>query len=377
MDLGPNSHLIGHPEGRALLNTPALLLDIDSLDHNIAAMADFGASRGLTLRPHAKTHRSAHIGAKQVAAGAVGLCCAKLGEAEALASEGLEPLLITSPVVGPAALARLAALGARSEGLAVVADNAANVAAIASALGTCRLTVFVDLDPGLHRTGVASAAAAVDVARAIDAAGNLSFGGLQFFSGPTQHIEDYAARKADIERRTAYLAEVVAALRDVGLPPEIITGGGTGTNQLDAELGVMTELQVGSYVFMDDQYLACQLYPDGESPFRTALTIASRVISANWEGLVTVDAGLKASTGSPKPPQIVSRAADGASYEYRGDEHGAILLPAGAAAPTLGDIVTLRTPHCDPTVNLYDFYHVVRGTALVDIWPVTARGRSM
>lgn len=376
MTVGPNEHLIGRPGGRLLLDTPALVIDIDALQRNIRAMADFGRAAGLVLRPHAKTHRSAHISALQLEAGAAGVCCAKLGEAEALSAAGVGPILVTSPITGPGALARLAALRRRSEDLSLVADSVENLAGLAQALAGQVTTVFVDLDPGQHRTGVASAQAAVELARAVASRPHLRFGGLQFFSGPSQHIEDYAARLADIEGRTAYLATVVDALREAGCPPPTITGGGTGTHEMDARLGVMTELQVGSYVFMDDQYLDCGLYPDASMPFETALFIDTRVISANHPGLVTVDAGLKASTGSPHPPRIVAGAPAGSRYEYRGDEHGAVLLPAGAAAPRLGAAITLRTPHCDPTVNLYDVYHVVRGDELIDIWPVTARGCS-
>jgi D-serine deaminase-like pyridoxal phosphate-dependent protein len=144
---------------------------------------------------------------------------------------------------------------------------------------------------------------------------------------------------------------------------------------MDTQLGVMNELQVGSYLFMDDQYSACELGSAGGG-FRTALTILTRVISANHPGLATVDAGLKASTGSAVPPRILSGAPPGASYEYRGDEHGAIILPDGAPPLNPGDLIVLGAPHCDPTVNLYDVYHVVRGNELIDIWPVTARGRS-
>ncbi|MDB5458450.1 MAG: alanine racemase domain protein [Caulobacteraceae bacterium] len=373
--LGPNRDLIGRPNGRKLLSTPALILDLDALEHNIGVMAAFGRKSGIALRPHAKTHKSAHIGALQRQAGAVGLCCAKLGEAEALAGEDAGPLLITSPVVGPSALARLATLCDRTD-LSVVVDSEENVLALGAALQGRRLTVLIDLDPGLHRTGVPGAGAAVELARAIQDQENLRFGGLQFFSGPTQHIEDYRARSRDVEDRTANLVAVAEALRSAGFPPAVITGGGTGTHEIDARLGVMTELQVGSYVFMDDQYSTCALYPATASPFRTSLTIDTRVVSANWPGLVTVDAGLKASTGSLLPPRILSGAPEGAIYEYRGDEHGAVILPEGARAPRLGDVVSLGTPHCDPTVNLYDFYHVVRGDDLIDIWPVTARGLS-
>jgi D-serine deaminase-like pyridoxal phosphate-dependent protein len=376
MSRGPNTALIGRPDGLARLQTPALVLDLDAMDRNIAAMAAFARRTGRQLRPHAKTHKSADVARRQLAAGAVGICCAKLSEAEALSAEGIGPLLITSPIVEPGALARLAALARRSEGLAVVVDSAPGVTTLAQALAGQDITVFVDLDPGQHRTGAPSAPAAVTLAQCIRRGPHMRFGGLQFFSGPSQHIEDAAERASDVRRRTAYLTAVVDALRNAGLPPPVVTGGGTGTHELDAGLGLITELQVGSYVFMDDQYIACQLAANGGHDFETALFVATRVISANHPGLVTLDAGYKATTGSPLPPSVAAGAPDASRYEYRGDEHGALLLPDGATAPALGDTVMLRTPHCDPTVNLYDVFHVVRGGELVDIWPVTARGCS-
>lgn len=374
--LGPNQTLIGCKGSRAMLSTPALVVDLDVLERNIETMAAFGRRTGLALRPHAKTHKSAHIGAKQLAAGAIGLSCAKLGEAEVMAEHGLAPLLITAPVIGGEAIRRLAALARRSPGLGVVVDNPANLAEIARSLAGTPLTVFIDIDPGLHRTGVASASDALALAWAIDSRPALVFGGLQFFSGSSQHIEDYEARRNDVEAKTSYLASIIDAMAGAGFTPPIISGGGTGTHALDAAAGVMTELQVGSYVFMDDQYAACALYPEQPNPYGTALMIETRVISANWPGLVTVDAGLKASTGSVDPPRVLAGAPTGSSYAYRGDEHGVILLPPDCPNPPLGAMMTLATPHCDPTVNLHDVFHVVRGDMLIDIWPVTARGCS-
>lgn len=374
--LGPNQTLIGRKGSRAMLSTPALIVDLDALERNIETMAAFGRRTGMALRPHAKTHKSAQIGAMQLAAGAVGLSCAKLGEAEVMAEHGLAPLLITAPVIGSEAIRRLAALARRSPGLGVVVDHPANLAEIAGTLAGTRLTVFIDIDPGLHRTGVASAADALALARAIAAHPHLDLGGVQFFSGPTQHIEDYEARRCDVEAKTRNLASIVDVMADAGFAPPIISGGGTGTHALDAAAGVMTELQVGSYVFMDDQYAACALYSERPNPYGTALMIETRVISANWPGLVTVDAGLKASTGSVDPPRVLAGAPTGSTYAYRGDEHGAILLPPDCPTPPLGAMITLATPHCDPTVNLHAMFHVVRGEMLIDIWPVTARGCS-
>ncbi|WP_298670547.1 DSD1 family PLP-dependent enzyme [uncultured Sphingomonas sp.] len=372
-------HLIGRQGSRRDLNTPVLVIDRDALDRNIARMADFAAAHGLKLRPHAKTHKSGDVARRQIAAGAIGQCCAKLGEAEALADAGIAGLLITSPVVAAAGIERLVALNERSAGLMCVADNphvARATAAAVTAKGGRPLTLLIDIDPGIHRTGVASPECAVELYRAIAAEPALVYGGVQYYCGSQQHIESFAEREAAIHDRADYLRTVLAALEAAGGKPPIVSGGGTGTHRIDATLDLFTELQVGSYIFMDDQYRVCALTPEeGEIPFETALLIDTRVISANSPGLVTVDAGLKAMATDAKPPLLAGGAAAGTVYFFMGDEQGALVNPAGTL-PALGETVTLGAPHCDPTVNLYDFYHVVSDGTLVDIWPVSARGRS-
>ncbi|HEX5378142.1 MAG TPA: DSD1 family PLP-dependent enzyme [Phenylobacterium sp.] len=378
-DLRLHADLIGRQGSRRSLNTPVLVLDADALDRNIAAMAALAAAKGVQLRPHSKTHKSVDIARRQVAAGAVGLCCAKLGEAEALAEGGLEGLHITSPVVSPAAIARLVALNDRMERLSVVADHPANVVALATRASAERpLAVIVDIDPGIKRTGVASAEAAVELARAIEAAPTLRYAGVQFYCGREQHIEGFSDRVQAVRDRTAYLEAVIADLTQAGLAPAIVTGSGTGTHRIDLELGVFTELQVGSYVFMDDQYRACDLTGDGADapPFEASLFVDARVVSANAHGLVTVDAGFKAFATEGHPPTVVAGAPEGTRFAFMGDEHGCLISPGIEERLTVADNVVLGVPHCDPTVDLYDSYHVVQGDTLVDIWPVSARGRS-
>lgn len=361
-----HGHLIGRQGSRHDLNTPALVLDAAALDRNIARMAERADLAGVRLRPHAKTHKSADIARRQIAAGAVGACCAKLGEAEALADSGIDGLHITSPVVPGPGIARLAALNERSERLSVVVDHPDALAALAEAISSDRpLGVFIDIDPGIHRTGVTSIDAAVDLARAAQAAPSLRYEGVQFYTGREQHIEALAERRAAIERKTALLQTYLAALAEIGAAPPIITGSGTGTHLLDLELGVFTELQVGSYVFMDDQYAACE----NTGGFERSLVVDARVVSANTPGLITVDAGLKAFATEGEPPT----AAEG-RFAFMGDEHGAVI--ADGIAANIGDRITLSVPHCDPTVNLYDSYHLVDGDTLIDIWPISARGRS-
>jgi D-serine deaminase-like pyridoxal phosphate-dependent protein len=365
------------PFPRADLPTPAIVLDRAALERNIAKMAGFAAARGVALRPHAKTHKSSAIGRRQIAAGAVGLCCAKLGEAEALAADGLGDLHLTSPVVAPGAIARLIGLHRRIDGLSVVADHPANVRQLdaANAGGGKKLALFIDVDPGNHRTGVASPGAAFALAAEIEAAESLTLVGVQFYCGAQQHIQNFADRRAAIAGRMDYLRTVLDALREAGHTVPVVTGGGTGSFFIDAELGILTELQAGSYVFLDREYGDCELSAGDAPVFEPALFVDATVISANHEGRVTVDAGLKALSTDAGPPVVVGGAPPGSRYVFMGDEHGAIIAESGPL-PGLGQRVTLLPGHCDPNVNLHDVYHVLDGDMVTGIWPVTARGRS-
>ncbi len=373
-----HAHLIGQQGSRTALNTPVLVLDLDSLDRNIATMASLAREHGVALRPHAKTHKSADIGKRQIAAGAVGLCCAKIGEAEVMADAGIDGILITSPVAAPAAIVRLAALAKRAAGLMATVDSPEVAARIQHALeaADARLDIVIDVDPGIRRTGVASPADAVALAEAIAASPNMTLRGIQYYCGSQQHIEGYADRRAAIVDRTDYLKQVIAAMRDAGFAPGIITGGGTGTHRIDLELGVFTELQTGSYVFMDKQYLDCDLTGDGAVPFETSLAVDARVVSANHAALVTIDSGYKSLSTDGGSAQVRAGAPAETMFMFMGDEHAALIGPDIGLNLRPGDAVSLIVPHCDPTVNLYDFYHVVRGDTLVDLWPVSARGRA-
>ncbi|MFC3580497.1 DSD1 family PLP-dependent enzyme [Sphingomonas hylomeconis] len=377
-DLELHAHLIGQQGSRAALNTPVLVVDLDQLERNIAAMQALVAARGVALRPHGKTHKSVDIARRQIAAGAVGLCCAKIGEAEVFADGGITGLLITSPVAAPAAVTRLAALAGRSSGLMAAVDNPGVVARLQHALAEADTTldVVIDVDPGIRRTGVASPEAAVELAEAIAVADNITLRGVQYYCGMQQHVEEYAARHAAIVERTAYLQSVIDALVAAGFAPEIVTGSGTGTHHIDLELGLFTELQAGSYVFMDKQYLDCDLTGDGRVPFDPSLAVDARVVSANHDALVTIDAGFKSLSTDGGAAQVRSGAAPETMFIFMGDEHAALVAPDIGRTLKPGDPVSLTVPHCDPTVNLYDHYHVVRDGTLVEIWPVSARGRA-
>jgi D-serine deaminase-like pyridoxal phosphate-dependent protein len=365
------------PRPRGSIETPALVVDRTQLGRNVATMAARAREYGVALRPHAKTHKCAAVARLQRAAGAVGISCAKLGEAETLAEAGeTRGLLLTSPIVTAAGIERLGRLHARAPDLACVVDHPDGVAALRTLRTDGTLNVLIDVDPGHHRTGVAGAREALDVLAAIERVPVLRFAGVQFYCGAEQHIRGYDARREALRERNRVLEDVLAALAAVGRPAPRVTGGGTGTHRIDLELGLLTELQVGSYVFMDEDYRACALDPaSSDVPFESALVVEATVISANHPRLATVDAGLKALASDSGEPRVVAGAPAGTRYRFMGDEHGLLELPAGARLP-LGARVSLAPGHCDPTVNLYDRLHVVEGGDLVEVWRTDARGRS-
>jgi D-serine deaminase-like pyridoxal phosphate-dependent protein len=379
---GPNETLIGTPGSRALLDTPALCIDIDAMERNIAAMAALCRDKGIALRPHAKTHKSVRIAEKQQAAGAIGICCATIGEAEIMASGGIAGIHVTSPQVTPSKITRAIVLAGAERGFSVVIDDPKNLADLdAAARKTGKiLDILVDYSAGHHRTGAATEEDVMVLARAAQRAEGLRFRGVQSYSGNLQHIADRAERQAKAKQRLSVLAALVATLRDSGIEVPIVTGSGTGTHDFDAETNVFTELQAGSYVFMDVDYI--KALKDGRNalPFETSLFVQTAVVSANGAkipgGYVTTDAGLKSfATEGPKP-EVMSGGPPGSTYAFAGDEHGRLFfLPGTTPIPRIGERIELVTPHCDPTVNLHDFYHLVRGDTLVDIWPVDARGK--
>ncbi len=369
--------LVGRDNVRHLIDTPALMLDADAFEHNIRLMAQRVTGSGKALRPHAKTHRCLAIANKQIEAGAAGICCAKLGEAEIFAAGGIGDILITSPVVTPTAIKRLVALNERMPALKAVADNPVNVAAIAAEAGERPLTLFIDIDPGIRRTGVADAEEALAVADAIAATGGkLVYGGVQFYCGAHQHMEEVEARTEAIRERTGYARAIVEALSAHGFVPPVITGSGTGTHQIDLAEDFFTEFQIGSYIFLDHQYEVCAVdgLPAPSEQLKPSLFVDTSIIHNNSPGMVTVDAGFKALSTDGGTPRVVTPGYETAAYYFMGDEHGALAGFEGAGA--LGERISMIPPHCDPTVNLYNHIHVMRGDRLEAIWPIEARGAS-
>lgn len=385
-----------------LPQTPLLVVDRAALDRNIAKMQALCDAAGARLRAHGKTHKSSTLGRLIVERGAVGLCCQTVGEAEAYVAGGIKDVLVTAPVPawGPPRLATLAKTGAT---VGAVADDEGQVDRLSDAAVAAGVTldVVVDLDLGTHRAGVYPHEA-LPLARAIDASPGLRFGGIQAYLGHLQHLNDGALRKSADEAAFATLKALVAELTQAGLPPPVVTGGGTGTHAFDLASGVFTELQAGSYAVMDVEYDACGAPGGGDWPFEPALFVASTVVSARHKSHVVCDAGFKAMSMDGPPARVVAGAAPGSLWRPMGDEHGMIAHPATfdvlkasggtplgfdtavagadadparawpADAPRVGEVVWLQPGHCDPTINLYDALHVWDGEQL-ERWAVDGR----
>ncbi len=373
---GPNIGLIGRPRSRQALATPALLLDLDEFGHNLKVMAALCQTAGLNLRPHAKTHKSINIARFQLAAGAAGISVATLREAQVFVEAGLPGVLLTTPVAGAAKIDLLAGLAGRSRGFMAAIDSPANVQALESALDRAgkTLPVLVDIDIGMGRTGTPTVLGALRLIDRVQSSKVLKFAGLQCYSGRVQHIARAADRARVYGTQLKTLERVLDAAAMAGHKPTIVSGGGTGTFDVDRRAGLFTESQCGSYAFMDMEYGDVQLFARGKNPFKTALFVQCTVLSNNHRGWATIDGGFKCFSMDGPVPRPARGAPRGAEYQFFGDEFGKVELANRTGTMKLGAKVEFVTPHCDPTVNLHDYYHCVRGDTLVDIWPVDARG---
>jgi 3-hydroxy-D-aspartate aldolase len=363
----------------AQVDTPSLLIDLDAFERNLQRMADFAARSGVRLRAHAKTHKSPVIAARQMALGAVGVCCQKVSEAEVMVEGGIGDVLVTNEVAGTAKLDRLAALALRAR-IGVCVDDAANVVELeAAAAGAgATLDVLVEIDVGGRRCGAPAGGPAARIAELVARSAHLRFAGLQAYHGSAQHVREAGERRTLIARAVELVEETRRSLATAGLEAHIVTGAGTGTYENEAASGVYNELQCGSYIFMDADY-ARNKRADGSAfgDYEHALFVQATVMSMPVPERAVVDAGLKAlamDSGMPLPWQL-----PGAVYQRPSDEHGVLDLTHAARPPARGGKVLLVPGHCDPTVNLHDWYVGVRalGTdaARVEcLWPVAARG---
>jgi len=356
------------------VDTPALLLDLDAFERNIARLAQAVAGTPVRLRPHAKSHKCPVIAMRQIASGAVGVCCQKVSEAEAMVYGGVPDVLVSNEIVGTLKIHRLVAL-ARQARVAVCVDDAANVAALneaATAFGV-RLSVLVEVNVGSDRCGVEPGEPALALATQIAASPGLRFGGLQAYYGAAQHVRDCAKRKEAIQAAGEKIRRTVDLLRHHGLTCEVISGAGTGTYEFEAASGIWTELQAGSYIFMDADYLK-NLKADGTpgSEFESSLFVYATVMSRPAADRAILDAGLKALSIDAGMPWVVGM--PDVEYIRAADEHGKLTLHDPSRVLSLGTKLFLVPGHCDPTVNLYDWYVGYRNARVETLWPITARG---
>ena len=361
------------------LDTPCLLIDVDKLDHNLKTMQESVQGAGKNTRPHAKTHKCSEIAKRQLEAGAVGICTAKLAEAEVLAEKGFEHILITGQVALPLKAERLISLIERCPTLMVVLDDLENAKLLDSACGErgVRANVLLDIDPGLHRTGVV-VKDVVQAAHVLLELRNLDLKGVQAYAGQVQHIPVYADRREKSLACMCAVQEAFRALKKTGFTGTVFTGAGTGTFDIDTEVEDLTDLQVGSYVLMDAEYGAIGSADNekGFTRFKSALTMLSSVVSCNQKGMVTIDAGLKSMYRDGATPIVLYPDDRDYSYDWFGDEYGKIGYTGGRGALKTGSMFELMVSHCDPTVNQFDRFYVIEKERVVDVWPIDLRGKS-
>lgn len=351
------------------LQTPALLLDIDLFESNISLMVANAAAAGKGLRPHAKAHKCIEIARRQITAGAVGVCCATVTEAEMMVHGGIRGVLLTSPIADPRKAKRMADLAAIATDTMAVVDHLEHVAMYRDAARDAGVTLdlLIDLDVGDHRTGAEPGLPTQLLAESILESSSLRLRGVQAYSVRASHLKEDEGRAAFSDSALFPIIETIAGIKALGVDVEIVSGGSTGTALEDISLPQLTELQAGSYALMDVAYRRV-----GGLPFHNALTVLATVVSANHEDRVTVDAGFKAfSTDRPFGPELFDSAVG--TYEWAGDEFGYLRFDKSAHHIRPGERFRFVPPHCDPTVNLYDRIHVVRGEDLIDIWPVMNR----
>jgi 3-hydroxy-D-aspartate aldolase len=349
------------------VDTPALLLDLDAFEKNLRTLKD-AVGGAVRVRAHAKTHKCPEVAKRQIAMGAVGQCCQKVSEAEAMVDGGIEDVLVSNEVVGAQKLARLAALSRRAR-IGVCVDDAGNVRDIAATLA--RLDVYIELEVGMGRCGVAPGEPVLALAREIGRHANLRFAGLQAYNGKAQHFRSNAERSAAIESAAAAVRMTKDLLKKNGIDCPIVTGAGSGTFMFEVRSGAWDEIQPGSYAFMDADYGRNE-WSAPLPRFEHALFVLCTVMSRPGAALAIVDAGLKASSVDSGMPELWQR--PGLRYARASDEHGWVEIAPGAAAPKLGEKLLLVPGHCDPTINLYDYYVCVRRGIVEALWPITARG---
>lgn len=359
-------------EDLASLETPCLILDLDQFEKNLELARASLKDSGVALRPHAKSHKCPEIARRQIGLGAVGVCCQKVSEAEVFVEAGISDVMVSNQVVGAKKISRLVAL-AKQAAVSVAVDNADNARDLHAAAidAGVKLDVFIEIEVGMNRCGIAPGAPALELARVIHGLWGLRLCGLQAYHGAAQHWRTLAERKTAIGKAVELARQTRALIEQDGIACPRITGAGTGSYLLEAQSGVYNEVQPGSYVFMDVDYGKNDWDHSGMPPFGQSLFVLTSVMSASREGHAVCDAGLKASSVDSGLPVVADR--KDVEYARASDEHGVLKLAPGVRL-ALGEKLKLIPGHCDPTVNLYDEIVCIRKSKVESIWPISARG---
>ncbi|MDA9865305.1 DSD1 family PLP-dependent enzyme [bacterium] len=361
------------------IQTPCLVLDLDALEHNITKMGDYAEAHGMRHRVHGKMHKSVDVALLQIRlGGACGVCCQKVSEAEAFARGGIKDILVSNEVRDRVKIDRLAQLPKLGARISCCVDDVENVAELSEAAQrqSTELECLVEIDCGAGRCGVASTPEVLKIAHAIYAAPGLKFSGLQAYNGSVQHLDSYEDRQAKVGLAVAQVKDAIDTLKAAGIACDIVTGGGTGSYQFESNSGVYTELQCGSYAFMDADY--GRIHDKSgkridQDEWENALFILTSVMSHVKTDKAIVDAGLKVQSVDSGLPVIFGRT--DVDYVDCSDEHGEVADPDGVLK--INEKLRLVPGHCDPTCNLHDWYVGVRGGKVETLWPVSARGKAL
>jgi D-serine deaminase-like pyridoxal phosphate-dependent protein len=357
--------------------TPALLIDLDIFEHNLQKLASYMKDRAVTFRPHGKAHKSPAIGKLQLASGAKGLCAAKLGEADVLVRGGIKDVLITAEVVGKLKIDRLMGLLALTPDVKAVVDNEQNAIDLSEAALAAkrRLKVAIDVNVGQNRTGLDKPEEVVALAQVIAKQKGLELIGLQGYGGNNQHIVGFENRRAREVQSNERVVAARQALEKAGFTIQMVSVGGTGSYNIDADFTGVTEIQPGSYIFMDSHYNKIGGKDTPEfSEFGNSLSVLATVISRAVAGRAIVDAGGKALSTDESPPEPMDLT--GATFGVAGDEYGALRLQNPSRELRVGDQVQIMPGHCDTTVNLHNVFFAVRKGMVEHVWPIEGRGRT-
>ena len=360
------------------LDTPALCVDLDALEANLATVQQTVSSNGIASRPHAKTHKCPAIARLQMEKGSIGICTAKVSEAEVMYEHGIDQILLTTTNVTPLKITRAMNLRKWCSGFIQATDSSKNARSLSEAAQAAGIIadVVVDVDPGMHRTGITPGQSALELAQLVDQLPALRLRGMLCYDGGSQHVKGFEKRKAQTLGRLAAAGETFNLMQQSGLNTEIFSGGGTGTYNIDHETPGLTDVQVGSYVFMDAQYMAIGGATNAErySDFEPSLTILTTVLNDQYDKRVTTDAGAKACTINQ--PWPIVKGETGMSYRSGSDEFGTLIYDNPSRTYHVGDKIELIVSHCDPVVNLYDQMYATRGDQVEAIRQIAARGMS-